>query len=196
LAVIAQGVYEFAVDESVDGSDVTLTMLRAVGYLGARRDLTTIIGGAGPGIATPEAQLQTTLRYRLALYPHEGAWDEAEVWRQAAACQTPPRAVTTVPHPGEFAVSSEGIGVAGKNAVLSSIKQSEDGSALIVRLYNPSTETTQAIVTLPVRAAKAYRCNLEERIEAALTVSENRREIIIELPHKRIVTLRIETLTE
>ena len=136
LGVIAQGVHEFGVDDA----DVALTLLRAVGYLGARSDLTTILGGAGPGIATPEAQLQKTLSYRLALYPHVGTWDEAEVWRQAQAHLTPPRSLTVVAHPGELPDSGEGLRVEGKNAVLSALKQAEEGSALILRLYNPSAE--------------------------------------------------------
>jgi alpha-mannosidase len=141
LAVLSQGIYEFAV-LNTPRREIALTLLRAVGFLGARRDAMTIIQGAGPGFPTPEAQLLRQLTYRLALRPHRGAWHQDEVWRDAMEFQTPPRAVTVEPHSGSRSADGSWLQVEGRNAVLSAVKRAEEEDALVVRVYNPSLETT------------------------------------------------------
>ncbi|NDJ60299.1 MAG: hypothetical protein GYB67_04190, partial [Chloroflexi bacterium] len=191
LCVIAHGLHEFAVAAHDESADVSLTLLRAVGYLGARRDPTTIIGGAGPGIPTPEAQLQQTLHYRIALYPHSGAWASADVWQQAHEFLNPPRVVTSVPHSGEHDPRQRGLQISGDNVVLSSLKQSEDGQALIIRLYNPSLEVATATLTLPIDIATAHTATLQEQILEVLRIEEQRR-LKCDIPAKTIMTLHIQ----
>jgi alpha-mannosidase len=192
LCLIAQGLHEFGIDTHVDSTAVSLTLLRAVGYLGARRDPTTILAGAGPGIPTPEAQLQQILHYRIALYPHRGTWDAADVWRQAQSFLTPPRAITTVPHVGEMSAVREGLIISGPNVVLSSLKQSEDRQALVIRLYNPSDETTRAIVDFPINISAAHMVNLQEQPIGELTV-ENNKKIMCIISAKKVVTLKVQS---
>ncbi len=191
LAVLAEGVYEFAVNRS-PRREVALTLLRAVGYLGARRDLTTIIGGAGPSMPTPEAQLQTTLTWRLALCPHANGWEEAGIWRQAADFATPPKLITAVPETGPRPLVAQGLSVMGKNAVVSSIKQAEDGDGIIVRLYNPTAVETGAIIGgLEVQAAETVL--LDESLLAVRPINADG-TVSVTLSPKKIVTvcLRID----
>jgi alpha-mannosidase len=192
LCLIAQGLHEFEIDVHADSTDVSLTLLRAVGYLGARRDPTTILGGAGPGIPTPEAQLQQILHYRIALYPHQGSWDAADASYQAQSFLTPPRVVTTVPHTGDLNTMREGLIVSGSNVVLSSLKQSEDRQAVVIRLYNPSNETTQAIVDFPIDISAAHTINLQEQPIDELPV-ENNNKIMCIISAKKVVTLKVQS---
>src|SRR5262249_22075531 len=92
LCVIARGLPEFEVVES-QRREVAITLLRAVSYLGAANEMQSTAAGAGPHIATPEAQMQRRLTFDLALLPHRGDWAQAEVWRQALAFHNPPRAL-------------------------------------------------------------------------------------------------------
>ncbi len=163
LAVIAEGLHEFGVQPN---GDIDLTLLRAVGYLGARRDPTTILTGAGPGIPTPEAQLQQTLHYRLALYPHQGNWQSSRIWQQARDFLTVPRAISVVPHSGNSLSQQTGIQLESDRVVLSSIKQAEDGESLIVRVYNPTDETQSATLAFPRDIANVYHVNLQEQVES------------------------------
>lgn len=189
MSVIAEGLHEFAVEPHVDGRDIAITLLRSVGYLGARRDLTTIIGGAGPGIATPEAQLEQRLSMRLALYPHQDTWENTEIWREARQFLTGVRGVTTVPHEGDLPATAEGLHIEGQNAVLSSLKQSEDGTGLIVRLYNPAHEQTEAKIFTSQVIQQAWLTALNEQAISSLDVDGN--TVHITLPAKKIVTVKL-----
>lgn len=188
LSVLAEGVYEFGVEAAETGSALALTLLRAVGYLGARRDPNTIIGGAGPGIPTPEAQLQTTLHYRLALFPHAGDWQAANVPTVAQAWMAAPRIVGAVPGSGSLPPSQAGIRIEG-GAVLSAVKGAEDGAGVILRVFNPADDPTTTTIHLPAAIASASLCRLDETPTAPLNVQE-RRAVQLDVPPRAIVTVR------
>jgi len=189
LCVISEGVHEFAV-LNTPRREVAITLLRAVGYLGARQDLTTIIGGAGPSVPTPEAQLQTKLTYRLAISPHAGSWHEDQVWRQAIEFLTPPRAVTVEPHTGARPPQAAWLHVEGKNVVLSAVKHAEETDTLIVRLFNPSHEATEATIRLPVPLGEAARVDLQETQIEPLPLSDAN-SVRVALGPKQIVTVQL-----
>ncbi|NWG15243.1 MAG: hypothetical protein HXY41_01285 [Chloroflexi bacterium] len=189
LCVISEGVYEFAV-QNTPRREVALTLLRAVGFLGARQDLTTIIGGAGPGFPTPEAQLQRSLTYRLALRPHTGSWHEDEVWRDALEFMTPPRALTVEAHPGTRPPRAAWLHITGKNAVVSAIKRAEESEALIVRLFNPSQKPTQAALSLPLPLRRAAITDLRE-IELEILPIAPDGIVTVDIAPRKIVTLSL-----
>ena len=92
LTLINRGLPEFSVGE--DGT-VRLTLLRAVGYL-SREDLLTRVGGAGPTIPTPDAQLPGTFEAHYSVVAHAGDWHVAESWREAHAFNAPLHTQTRV----------------------------------------------------------------------------------------------------
>jgi alpha-mannosidase len=94
LCIIVRGLPEYEVLDT-DRREIAVTLLRAVGYLGAGFDMRTAVVGAGPHIATPEAQIQRKLTFSLSILPHRGTWEQAEVWRQALEFNNPPRSYTT-----------------------------------------------------------------------------------------------------
>lgn len=194
LGVLTEGIYEFAVEKTTE-RPIALTLLRAVGFLGARRDLTTIIGGAGPSTQTPEAQLQQKLTWRIGLYPHTWGWEDAEVWKQSAEYLTPPRAITVPPHAGSRPPTAQGISVSGANAVLSAIKQAEDGNGMIVRLYNPTDAVTTGTVRVPFEVESAETVTLQEKSLDTVWIGEDG-DISVDIAPKKIVSLRLQTGAE
>jgi alpha-mannosidase len=88
LCIIVRGLPEYEVLDT-DRREIAVTLLRAVGYLGAGFDMRTAVVGAGPHIATPEAQIQRKLTFSLSILPHRGTWEQAEVWRQALEFNNP-----------------------------------------------------------------------------------------------------------
>jgi alpha-mannosidase len=104
---------------------------------------------------------------------------------------TPLRSVTVEPHTGHLPVTAENLRVEGRSVVLSSVKQAEDGNALIVRLYNPSEQPTTATVMLPVPVRGATVTRLDE---TALEPVKNLDvySLFVGIASKKVVTLRIE----
>jgi alpha-mannosidase len=78
VAVLLAGPFEY---ELIDGA-IAVTLLRSVGWL-SRADLHHRPGHAGPGVATPGAQMLGLHRFELAVYRHEESWEDALVPRQA-----------------------------------------------------------------------------------------------------------------
>ena len=190
LGVIAEGLYEFGIEQVEEDHEIALTLLRAVGYLGARNDPTTIISGAGPGIPTPEAQLQTQLHYRMALYPHIGTWSDAQVARQSQEFHTMPRCVITTSYEGIQPIQGTGIQLDSEQVVVNSIKQSEDQTSVIIRLFNPTLQTQSARLTMPKAIQSAAVVTLRERILQSLTVQANH-SVVVKVPAKKIMTISL-----
>jgi alpha-mannosidase len=197
LCVINQGLPEYEVLDS-ERREIAITLLRAVGYLGAGTEMQTAQVGAGPNIATPEAQIQRKLTYSLSVLPHSGRWDEAEVWREALAHNNPPRAYTTgMVREQLLGTKAAGAGhqsflsVSGRNAVLSAVKKADDGDDLILRLYNPSTAPTQATIHLPFMPKAVQQAGLDERPRETMALAGDSK-LEVDLPAGKIVTLRLQ----
>ncbi|MEO6623689.1 MAG: glycoside hydrolase family 38 C-terminal domain-containing protein, partial [Burkholderiaceae bacterium] len=199
LCLINQGLPEYEVLDT-ERREIAITLLRAVAYLGAGTEMQTAPVGAGPNIATPEAQIQRRLTYSLAVLPHTGTWDEAEVWRQALAHNNPPRPYTTGmlkkrPAGGQWAAAQSFLAVDGRNAVLSAVKKAEDGDDLILRLYNPSSAPTRAVLQLPFVPARVQLAGLDEQVLSAAggpaATLEADGRLGVDLPAGKIVTLRL-----
>lgn len=203
LCLIVQGLPEYEILDT-DRREIAVTLLRAVGYLGAGFDMRTAAVGAGPQIATPEAQIQRKLTYSLSVLPHRGTWDQAQVWQQALAFNNPPRAYTTgleknlpVFTPGIQPARRSFLAVTGQNVVLSSVKKAETGNALVLRLYNPSEEITESVIQLPFVPAGIHLAGMDESPRAALgaetePVHDRDGQVQVALPPKKVVTLRVE----
>jgi mannosylglycerate hydrolase len=203
LCVISRGLPEYEVLDT-KRREVAVTLLRAVGYLGAGNELQTATVGAGPNIATPEAQIQRKLTFSLSLFPHSGTWYQAEVGRQALAHNNPPRSYATAMDKYERARAQRSgpskhsfLALEGRNAVLSALKKAEEGEALIVRLYNPLDIPTQATLQLPFIPASICLAGLDEQPRQAISadsvpVLETGGKVHVLLPPRKIVTLRIK----
>ena len=98
---------------------------------------------------------------------------------------------------GTQAASESFLSVEGRNVILSAVKRAEQGTALIVRLYNPSDKLTQASILLPFVPRKVELAGLDElprQVSSTETapVFEDGRKVKIALAPKKIITLRIE----
>lgn len=199
LCLVNRGLPEYEVLDT-ERRAIAITLLRAVGYLGSATGLMSASAAAGPNIATPEAQIQRSLSYSLALLPHRGTWQSEEVWREALRHTNPPRAFTTgmvkKPISGRSPASRSFLAVEGRNVILSSVKKAEQGEALILRLYNPSNTPTQAIISVPFALRKAQLVGLDEALRPAAGADSEpilgERQVQVSLPTGKIVTLRME----
>ena len=97
LAVLARGLPEAEPRRGPDGVELAITLLRSVGWL-SRDDLRSRPQGAGPAVATPEAQCPGRHRFELGVVPFAGGRGAVRLHRAAERFTAPARAFPAGPH--------------------------------------------------------------------------------------------------
>ncbi|USN96709.1 MAG: hypothetical protein H6797_00710 [Candidatus Nomurabacteria bacterium] len=151
LALMSKGLpeYEAHADDNDMINGVSLTLLRSVGYL-SRGNLSSRPGWAGPGSATPEAQLIGEHTFEYAIHTR-GRQRDSDVIRQANDY------THKAEHGFEKAVLNGIINVESDGAVMSALRPTADGEAVLARFYNPSDEPT--VVKLSGVFTTAVKCD-------------------------------------
>ena len=139
--------------DGASGTEIALTLLRAVGYL-SRNVHPYRSEPAGPQLPTPDAQVLGPCRATLAVMPHRGDWAQADLGVVTEAFLHP-----VVVRPGEGPAHTplarvEGLSVAGTGVDLLSLRRRGDDSAVEVRVVNASDEPTVAAVGSPNRPVR------------------------------------------
>ncbi|GJQ20143.1 MAG: glycosyl hydrolase [Bacteroidia bacterium] len=192
LTLLARGLPEYELGVRERGK-LSLTLLRCVGKLSGRNLLTRPGGAAGWWTETPEAQCLGRHVFEYALVPHGGEEDVfwPVVLREAEFYTVTPFTVNrkndqTVLDRSWFSVEG--------NIQLSTIKEAEAGSGVIVRVYNPVGQPVQGVLTsyLPVRSA--VLCRLDESPLKPVRVMK-RRTIRLRLRPFEIATVRLDVET-
>lgn len=89
-------------------------------------------------------------RFRYALFPHAGGWEEAGTVRRAAELNHAPIALLSSYRPhGRLPQSAAFAVVEPASVVLSALKQAEQGDDVIVRLYETAHIASEATIELP-----------------------------------------------
>ena len=168
LGILNRGLpeYEIVHDESSQMA-VAVTLLRCIEWL-SRGDLSTRLGHAGPMEWTPEAQCLGHHQFDYALVPHSADWEaeEALVLREAQAFNTPVRALVSEQHEGQLPSQASLLEIEPRTLVVSTIKQSETGQGVIVRIYNPLSHPVEANLRPGFAYTKAFVAKLNEEIVA------------------------------
>jgi mannosylglycerate hydrolase len=158
LTVMNRGLPEYEVippapsgeGEEPNGSTVAVTLLRCVGWL-SRDDFKTRRGHAGPGFPTPGAQEQGTHFFHYSIMPHKGDWLVSGSQQQAHGLNQPFIGMATPVQSGQLPPQLSFMEVMPRAIVLSTVKRSEDGKSLIVRLWNPAQRD------IPLAKIRFYR---------------------------------------
>jgi alpha-mannosidase len=139
-----------------------------VGWL-SRGDLFTRRGHAGPPYETPEAQCIGRHRFEYAIYIYQGTLETARVWEMADTFCAPPMGVClTSLGKGDLPQEACFLEIEPSELVLSAIKWAEDGTGLIVRLYNPIHRNLFGMVTSFWPLSHAELASLDEQPQATL----------------------------
>jgi alpha-mannosidase len=155
IAALHQGTPEYEVTH--EGRALQITLLRCVGWL-SRQDCSTRSGPAGPMLPAPGAQLPGRHRFALALYPHTGSWEAADVARVAERFVYPMRAVVVRERPeGTIAARDAALSISPDTVQLSALERV--AGRVEVRVFNASSAPVEARLTFgatitPSRAAK------------------------------------------
>ena len=154
---------------SVDKSDMALTLIKS---------------GIEPNPTTDQEEHFFT----YALYPHKENWRNSETVREAAKINQRTLAVSG----GVAGTEFEFAAIDQKNVVLETVKQAEDGSGVILRLYEAENAATK--VTISVSAdytiEEVSECNLiEEHIE---NIAQDKNSFTIFIKPYEIKTYKIK----
>ena len=153
VAILVHGHHEVAGVPTPGGTELVVTLHRAVGQLG-HRDLRTRTMGAGPPVPTPDAQEHGEHLVRLAVRLGD---DDAEVVAAAWRWRSPLRALQLAGPPAVPTAS----GVEVDGGQLSAWKPAADGDGWIVRVANPTSRPREVSARLPVDAM-IVACRLDE----------------------------------
>ena len=129
--------------------------------------------------------------FRYSLYPHAGTWREANTVLHGFAFNYQLSAAQENAHTGELPATHSFVTVKPENLVLTAMKKSEDGNALILRYYEWAGKKTTAEITIPGGASTATATNLMEHTEGTpLSVSDS--HLAVPVGPYSINTVRID----
>ena len=191
LAVLNKGLPEYEVDRE---GVVYITLLRCVGWL-SRDDLDVRPGHAGPPYPVPDAQCPGKYTFELALVPYSGSWLEARIWREAEAFTRPMKALRIEPA-GELPSEQSFLRVEPDTLLVSAVKKAEGDEALVVRLWNISSEGVRGKLKLHRPVNRAYEVNLLEREIGSLPVRGNEVEFPVRGCEIKTIKLYLAPFTD
>ncbi|GHH97869.1 alpha-mannosidase [Neobacillus kokaensis] len=112
--------------------------------------------------------------FTYSLLPHEGDWREAEVVKRGYELNHPVVVVSSSSHKGNLPGSHSFIETKSKHVILDTVKTSEDGTGITLRMYESGggREEMQLKLVKPVHSAN--ETNLLEEKQAVLTVQGNK----------------------
>ena len=184
-----RGLPEVEVLRTASGAEIALTLLRCVGWL-SRDDLPCRPRHAGPGLEVPEAQCLGRHTFHYALIPHRGDWRSA--FALADAYQSDLRAASRPAGPGRLPPRLSFIRIEPDALRVSAVKLPEEGSGLILRLWNIEDHPVTGTVRLWRSFAQAVRTGMDEEVAAqAQELARDTDTVALTLRGREVVTLRL-----
>ena len=186
VTLFSDGLAEY--EASADGS-IAVTLVRAVGEL-SRNNLPERPGHAGWPVPTPLAQCLAPFEASFALMLHGARTDETIHAIELAADDvlapvtgTTLRSALTIPEP------VHGIELGGEGLAFGSIKESEDGTALVLRCVNLLDRPVSGRWELGAAPQDARLARLDETPQDALPV--HGRGVPFTAPARAVVTILV-----
>ena len=122
-------------------------------------------------------------RFTYALYPFDCAFSKAELAKAGKELNVPIRMIQ-----GKCK-AMQGISCEGGSALIDTVKPTEDGNGVILRLYESMGETTAEQKLILPKLASVYASSMDEEQTGALLARGN--EVSLRLKPFEIVTLRV-----
>ncbi|HKC77987.1 MAG TPA: glycosyl hydrolase-related protein, partial [Gaiellaceae bacterium] len=154
LVLLTKGLPEY--EASAEG--LRLTLLRAVGKISQGPGMETRPVGAGPQIATPDGQCPGRHVFEYALRFDGGELSNAALVRACQDYRTDFLRGDPFEPPLEL----------GGDVVFSCLKQAEDGSGLVLRVFNPNARAERLVLSRP---ARRIRLDESEEVDGGLELA-------------------------
>jgi mannosylglycerate hydrolase len=179
LALLNRGLPEIEARRTDDGSvDLSLTLLRSVGWLSRDDFESRRRSNAGPTLFTPEAQCPGTRVSRYAVLAFQGDFRDAGVRSHNRRYRVEPVSVQGV-LAGSAAGGRSLVRQESGRATITAIKKHERRDTLVVRLYNPFSESIEETLRTDATIARAWLTDLLEERTAELPAGTNQVDLAI-----------------
>lgn len=135
-------------------------------------------------------------QFSYSLYPHSGDWKQSLTVRRGYEFNYQLRAFQVEAREGILSpqhsfIQITGIGTTGEHVVLTALKKTEDGDALLLRFYEWAGKAGDVQISLPDGASSASLTNLMEEPEGA-KLSVTNHQVAIPVHPYEIVSVRLE----
>ncbi len=130
-------------------------------------------------------------QFSYSLYPHSGDWKQALTVRRGYEFNYTLKAFQVDPHEGSLPAQHSFVSIAEDNVVLTALKKTEDGDALLLRFYEWAGKNADVHISLPEAATAASLTNLMEK-PAGDSLSIANDQITVPVHPYEIVSVRVE----
>jgi alpha-mannosidase len=120
-----------------------------------------------PGYPDPSAD-RAVHQFVYAMYPHPGDHVTGKVIQKAYELNVPLRVLGSC---GKAQSEASWLGVDSGNIIIETVKPAEDGSGIILRLYESTGASTDAKVSLPIATSEVQLTDLLERPQRAMKLA-------------------------
>jgi len=125
--------------------------------------------------------------WKYAIMPHSGNWEEGNVYREVERFNLPIEMAQSGKGGGNLPKELSFISIEPKEIALSSLKQSENGETLILRLFNPTDKEIAGELKAFKEIKEAWLTNMNEERRKKLNVNGD--TITVNFGKKKIITL-------
>jgi len=191
LTLFADGLPEYELLPDRRGT-LALTLLRCVGLL-AGEDLITRPGGkAGWHNETPEAQCPGRHSFRYAILPHTLSESRnSSLLNEEAERFHLPLLPVRRKNPGMLNLEASFVSIRSRELAFSALKQSEDGTGTIVRVWNPGPSAVESSLRFSRPVKDAWLARLDEQAVVRLEPG-GEYEVPLRVPARGIATVKVQ----
>ncbi|MFD2922387.1 mannosylglycerate hydrolase [Halobacillus naozhouensis] len=177
---------------------IALTLFRSIGHLGKANMLRRPGRPSGIKLPTPDSQMIGKLKLEFAILPHKGSTLKANIAKMAKEYMTPVHTYNKIPYnamklndsglqtPLTYQLLKEESG----GVVLSALKKSEQNDSLILRVFNPSDQTTEVSYCIEGSVKQAYRTNLNEDQQEGLATDQGMITVPLKVNQSQTISIK------
>ncbi len=137
----------------------------------------------------PEAD-QGEHKFTYSLYVHEGTLRESDTVKLAYLLNNPLTAVKASGRTSALPESYSFVSVNKENVICETVKEAEEGTETVLRLYESKNTKTKAEITLGFPAEKCFVCDMLENEKEELPITDGK--VNVSLHGFEILTLKIK----
>ncbi|MFW2480866.1 MAG: alpha-mannosidase [Lentimonas sp.] len=185
LSVLNNCLTEFQLLED-DRHTLALTLLRAI-----RNRICTESRVSSEYPEKLGSQMLKTVDYEYAIYPHKGDWVEGEVYAESDKLNAKLEATQISKNPkGDLPSVASHYAIDNEALVLSAVKKSEDRESIILRFFNPTSETQDTTIQIGLPVTEAWKSSLNEVRGEALAFENGKLQLSV--PKGKIITIELQ----